>query len=140
MIKGFSGTGKSALASTLRKPVEKMGGLYVTGKFDLFMRDEPLTGVIAACCQICGAILSLQSTTPTKFEDIKNLIVSELGSELGVIVRFIPVLEEIIPLDEVVEKTATGQTNEESKNQFNFAFRRFIRVIGSSFKPLVMVS
>ena len=143
-IKGYSGTGKSALVSTLRKPVEKLGGLYVDGKFDLLMRDEPLSGILSACSQICGAILELQRSNRAKFEDIRKEISSKLGSELEVILRFIPVLEEVLPLDEVMaakEVTKTkGQTNEESKNQFNFAFRRFIRVIGSSFKPLVMVS
>ena len=143
-IKGYSGTGKSALVSTLRKPVEKLGGLYVDGKFDLLMRDEPLTGILSACSQICGAILELQRSNRARFEDIRKEISSKLGSELEVMLRFIPVLEEVLPLDAVVaakEVTKTkGQTNEESKNQFNFAFRRFIRVIGSSFKPLVMVS
>eukprot|EP00567_Pseudictyota_dubia_P000302 CAMPEP_0197467456 /NCGR_PEP_ID=MMETSP1175-20131217/65574_1 /TAXON_ID=1003142 /ORGANISM="Triceratium dubium, Strain CCMP147" /LENGTH=936 /DNA_ID=CAMNT_0043003525 /DNA_START=295 /DNA_END=3101 /DNA_ORIENTATION=- len=142
-IKGYSGTGKSTLASALRKPVEELGGLYVHGKFDLFMRDEPLTGVLSACNQICGAILALQRRNPANFEEIKEQISSKLSSELGLILRYIPMLEEVLSLDEVVSATKAaktkGQTNEESKNQFNFAFRRFIRVIGSFFKPLVVV-
>ena len=144
MIDGYSGTGKSALASTLRKPVEKLGGLYVNGKFDFYMRDEPLVGVLNACNQICGAILALQWTDKEKFEEIRDEITAVLGSELGVILRYIPVLEEVLNLDDVIAakevETTKGQTNEEGKNQFNFVFRRFIRVVGSAFKPLVMVS
>jgi hypothetical protein len=42
-VKGPSGIGKTALVSTLKNPVMKRhNGLYVQGKFDLFLRDAVL--------------------------------------------------------------------------------------------------
>ena len=147
MIKGYSGTGKSALACTLRNPVKKLGGLYVEGKFDLFLRDDqPFAGVLSACNQICRAILDMQRSSPDDFQAVRSHLASQLRAELGVILRFLPALKEVLPSDvvEVVAnqdvETPNGQSGEEGKNQFNFAFRCFIRVIGSLFKPLVMVS
>ena len=147
MIKGYSGTGKSALASTLRKPVEKLKGLFVSGKFDLYMRDEPLTALASACARICGEILALANSpsqeSTLRFETIQNKIIEELGSELAIIVRFVPALEEVAMhgRDFRIEQIASNPavSPEESKNQLNFAIRRFIRTIGSFFAPLVIM-
>lgn len=150
-ISGYSGTGKSALASTLKRPVALLHGLYVSGKFDLYNRDEPLTAMADACGQICGKMLALANSNADsetrRFEEIRDKIVDELGSELRVITRVIPALEEVVMQGRdfrMMEQPggsgmAAAESTEESKNQLNYAFRRFIRVVSSCFAPLIMV-
>ena len=67
-----------------------------------------------------------------------------MGAELPLLLQIIPVLEEItgqprrsVSSDPTQLSLLQQQSAEECKNRFNYAFRRFIRVIGS-FGPLVM--
>ena len=54
LISGHSGTGKSMLARSLIDDVKKLGGLFVTGKYDLYLRDEPYSGIVDAIDNLCG--------------------------------------------------------------------------------------
>ena len=59
MISGSSGCGKTLLAESLRPVVEQdRRGLFVAGKFDLYLRDQPYYAFVAACEQICVAVRS----------------------------------------------------------------------------------
>ena len=67
-----------------------------------------------------------------------------MGAELPLLLQIIPVLEEItgqprrsVSSDPTQSSLLQQQSAEECKNRFNYAFRRFIRVIGS-FGPLIM--
>ena len=155
LVKGFSGTGKSTLCqSALAKSVQKMNnGLFVTGKFDLYLRDEPYSGISSACEDLCTQILSSSSTT--KVEEVRNQILEQLGGNESEVVA---ILIDIIPnLNEIL--TPTGSTtgeeyksdgdeqrpkrtslNAEAKSQLvNYAFRMFLGIMSSTFSPLVIM-
>jgi predicted ATPase len=138
LISGVSGTGKTALAHhALRKSTESLGGLYARGKFDLHLRNHPYSGISAACSEICGAIVALESRNPSQFERLCSQITSELGSELALLIQVIPVLAEIVT---IIEFPLTENSSSiDSKNQINFAFLRFIRAVSYQFMPLVFV-
>ena len=70
LVSGTSGIGKTRLAETLRAPTLKHGGLFVRGKFDLNMRNEPYSGIAEAFAEILGAILPLQGENPQRFQSI----------------------------------------------------------------------
>mmetsp|Transcript_2847 Transcript_2847/g.4043 ORF Transcript_2847/g.4043 Transcript_2847/m.4043 type:complete len:93 (+) Transcript_2847:203-481(+) len=44
LLSGKSGTGKTALAQTLREHVARKGGFFVSGKFDQLQQSEPYSG------------------------------------------------------------------------------------------------
>lgn len=139
LISGNAGTGKTALANALRKSVKKLGGLYVKGKFDLYLRDEPYAGISAACREICGQILTLRETDP--FDVIRSELIDKLGPErLSLLINIIPELSEIVG-DEVLmdDVKSKKQGGEESKARFNYAFRIFVRVVSSHFAPLLIL-
>ena len=152
LISGFSGTGKTRLARSLqdlikRNKTKTKGGVYVRGKFDLKLRNEPYAGIIGACAEICGNILELQLTSPKRFSMVCDKIKSTLGSELPLLMQVIPTLCEVLG-DTVDGRSTAGSaasgsmssmTSEESKNRFHFAFLRFIRVVAFFFMPLVIV-
>ena len=63
MISGYSGSGKTVLANSLKPMVEEQEGLFVSGKFDLYLRDQPYFAFIVACQQICTAVSWCQVMT-----------------------------------------------------------------------------
>jgi histidine kinase len=147
LISGYSGTGKTALVRhALKKSAEKLGGLFVRGKFDLHLRNEPYSGIAAACTEICEAILQLRIGKRSVFEPLCSRITTELGSELALLIQVVPNLAKVLentganepsfPNDPAqnVALSAAG-----SKNKFNFAFLRFIRAVSLHFVPLVFV-
>ena len=61
LIKGYSGTGKTTLAKAIRSHVvDKHRGLFIIGKYDLYIRDEPYYGIGSACRSVCGELLALR--------------------------------------------------------------------------------
>lgn len=136
-ISGVSGTGKTSLASTMARTVKHHKGLYLTGKFDLYLRDEPYSGIAAACRELCGEILMLQNDNEKTYQEIRCEIISELGEEISLLTNLIPVLEEIVGHQDPSSLIAQGNIFE-AKESFNFAFRKFMRLVGTRFSPLVI--
>ena len=58
LIKGVSGTGKSALARSIESNVNSVGGIYAEGKFDLQLRSVPFSGITEIGNAICGHLYS----------------------------------------------------------------------------------
>jgi predicted ATPase len=149
-IKGFSGTGKSALSESMMARTKSLNGLYIKGKFDLHLRDEPYSGIAAACRGICGDILMLRdhpaqegSSTGRSFQEIHDKLIDGLGAEIHLLTKVIPELSEIVG-DQQTRSETEGATEhhgnqQEAEARFNYIFRGFIRVITSYFAPLVMV-
>ena len=137
LISGNAGTGKTALASALAKSVKRLRGLYVKGKFDLYLRDEPYSGVAAACREICGRILLMRDDD--FFDNIRDELIDKLGSEnLCLLINIVPELAEIVG-DEVIMEDMKKQGSGETKARFNYAFRVLIRVVARNFAPLVIL-
>jgi predicted ATPase len=148
-IKGLSGTGKTALVSSLMARIKRLNGLYIKGKFELYLRDEPYAGIAAACRGICGEILMLRdhptqgSSTEISFQEIHDKLIDGLGTEIHLLTKVIPELSEIVGDQQTRSETdgATGHhgNQQEAKARFNYIFRGFVRIISSYFAPLVMV-
>jgi Cdc6-like AAA superfamily ATPase len=71
-ISGVSGTGKTTLAQTMASETKRHKGLYLTGKFDFYLRDEPYSGFVAACRELCDEILMLRMNTTVPRLNIKR--------------------------------------------------------------------
>lgn len=137
LISGAAGTGKTALAAALAKPVRKLEGLYVKGKFDIYLRGEPYAGMAAAFREICGRILLLRDGR--SFEMIRQELIDKVGSEnLHLLINVIPELSEIVGDDGTMDDIKS-QGGELSKARFNYAFRLLVRVVASHFAPLVIL-
>jgi predicted ATPase len=137
LISGYAGTGKTTLASALTKSVKRLKGLYVKGKFDLYLRDDPYSGVAAACREICGRILLMRDDE--FFDKIRDELIDKLGSEnLCLLINIVPELAEIVG-DEVIMEDMKKQGSGETKARFNYAFRVLIRVVAKNFAPLVIL-
>jgi hypothetical protein len=142
-ISGGSGTGKSVLAQTLASQTKRHKGLYLTGKFDFYLRDEPYSGFAAACRELCGEMLMLRNdtcNTEAKYQEIRDEIMSELGDEISLLTNIFPILDEILDVDYAsAPATDSSDDNAYGKEGINYAFRKFLRVVSTHFKPLVIV-
>jgi predicted ATPase len=116
-------------------------GLYLTGKFDFYLRDEPYSGFDAVFRELCGEILMLRNDTSTeaKYQEICDGIVSELGDEISLLTNIFPVLDEILDIDYASAPAADSSDDSYGKEGINYAFRKFLRVVSTHFKPLVIV-
>ena len=162
LISGDSGTGKTTLAETLLNPVtQRVGGLFVKGKFDIYRRNEPYSGIAGACREICGRIMSLlkrescrsddhnkrsecESNSWIQFQTILEVLVSKLGMEnIRLLIHIIPELSEIVgeKLLVVAENVDVLNNNDATAGngaRLNYAFRIFMQVVANRLGPLVI--
>jgi predicted ATPase len=145
LVSGASGVGKTRLAETLRIPTLKQRGLFVRGKFDQNMRNDPYSGIANACAEMLGAMMKLQEKDPNRLKEIRAEIEQTLGSELQLLFEVIPVLAEVVDIDgassEPSPKSASmsAVSSIDSKNRIHYAFLRFIRIVTKHFNPLIVV-
>ena len=137
LISGTSGTGKSALALSLRDRVESAGGAFLSGKFDSF-RMEPYSGISQVIRELCGKLLMEPKEKQTL---IINAFEQALGNELLVLL-----LTAFPELDELIPNSAAAYPNQpdpmslgtNSQHQLNHAFRLLMRIVCAHYKPLVV--
>lgn len=142
LISGYSGCGKTALACALKPAVEQQQGLFVSGKFDLYLRDRPYSGVIAVGKEICAAVLALRTSRSRKrsFREVQRLLNEALSPQdiQALATTVAPGLQDILGCNDK-EPVSPPDQGQEAKNRFHFVFKRFLRVVSSCFAPLVIV-
>ncbi|CAJ1947961.1 unnamed protein product [Cylindrotheca closterium] len=140
-ISGLSGTGKTALAATVADSVVMKNGIFAMGKFDQKLRDEPYAGIAAAGRHICGEILHRKNSSEhMDFEDVRKMIIKNVGSELSTLAMILPEIEDIVgSSDLLAQDNIAGGDYGSNKERLNNAIRTFFRTVATFFKPLVMV-
>ncbi|KAL3936755.1 MAG: hypothetical protein SGBAC_007992, partial [Bacillariaceae sp.] len=141
-ISGLSGTGKTALAATIADSVVEKNGIFAMGKFDQKLRDEPYAGIASAGRHICGEILHRKkSSDPMDFENVRKMIIKNIGSELPTLAMILPEIEDIVgsSSDLSAQENSAGGDYGAIKERLNNAIRTFFRTVSTFFKPFVMV-
>jgi predicted ATPase len=130
LIAGESGTGKTALASTVKRRVRHMRGAFVTGKFDAPTMDKhhvPYSAILAACSELCCQLLALKNSMGGTIAHITPRAIG-LGNEgdLNELLRIIPDLGVVLgmqsPLlgdDESEQTIRTTDTSEMTATNSN---------------------
>lgn len=131
MVSGCSGLGKSMLINALRKPILEDGGIFLSGKFDQYKRNEPYSVVIQLIQHMIKQILT---ESPENVEIWKNKILEALGANSQVVIDLVPEMELIIgkqsPLPDL-DPVA-------SQNRFNLTFKNLFSVFCRKNHPLVV--
>ncbi|MEJ2403500.1 MAG: EAL domain-containing protein [Candidatus Thiodiazotropha sp.] len=130
-ISGFSGIGKTSLVDKLRFPVAAAGGRYISGKFDQTVRALPYAGFAEAFTQLCHQLLA---GTPEELESFRNRLLETLGTNAGLILEFLPILENVIGPQPIPPKLDTAET----ANRFTITLLGFFHCIIGSKQPLVL--
>ena len=138
LVAGMSGSGKTALAQSISEPCRSLNGMFARGKFDVTRQHEPYSGILSACNEMCQEILSLKAKSKTKrsFDKIVKDILREVGEELPVLARLLPMLDDIVGVQ--YQRPLETRSLTESGHRLTFAFLRFIRVVSSHFQPFVL--
>ena len=91
LITGVSGSGKSALARSIRKRVEDDWGFFVSGKFDQY--QIPHAPFVAAAEEIAKQV---RLRGDHVLESVRDAIQDALGPELFILLEVIPMLKDIL--------------------------------------------
>ena len=131
VVSGYSGVGKTALIEQVSRSILRQRGYFLKGKFDQFLRNQPLAAIISA---FQGLIFQLQTETPKSLEYWRRKLLQALGGKGQIIIDVIPELETIIGQQPPVTKLEPSA----AQNRFNLIFSKFIRVFAVFESPLVI--
>jgi diguanylate cyclase (GGDEF)-like protein/PAS domain S-box-containing protein len=130
LLSGSSGSGKTALAQSLREPVIERNGYFLEGKFNQYQKGLPLYAMRQALRQLVQAALEDASLNAPVNETIQQALgglgrlLTNLVPELGLLLGEQPDVPEISPL--------------EAPHRFATVLRRFLGVFCRPEHPLVL--
>jgi len=138
LLSGGSGTGKSSLAQWLQSPVNAVGGLFLTGKFDQTQKCAPLSTICGAFDEFCNLVLA--GGSPDDAENIRNAISSAVGPDIKLLTDIIPQLSTLLAGAQYTRSsmTETHVEGKQARNRLKFFFRKFVQSICSPSRPLVL--
>jgi len=110
LITGTSGSGKTRLAKTLRDPVEKMGGYFLTAKFDQLQLQQqqqgPSSGQTTVLPTNCSSLISAfteyatllaeQRGTSTRMKARRAILECVGEDDVAILTKMIPALATIL--------------------------------------------
>jgi PAS domain S-box-containing protein len=131
MVAGCSGIGKTALIQEVHKPITRQHGYFITGKFDQFNRNLPLSGFVRAFGDLIG---QLASEGDARLASWKSQILAAVGTSGRVLIEVIPELERIVgEQPPVTELSGTA-----AQNRFNWLLQKAIEVFAQRAHPLTI--
>jgi len=131
VIMGPPGVGKSALLHDLRPVISETGGYLAQGKFDLYRRDVPYSGLLAALESLVQQILRESDARVALWRDSLR---RALGRLAGVVTELIPDLALLLPDAAPVPRLAPRET----QARLVYALERLVLGCGRPEHPLVL--
>ncbi|HEX5802850.1 MAG TPA: response regulator, partial [Azospira sp.] len=131
LVGGYSGIGKSTLVREFCRPVTRVGGCLIAGKFDQFQKNTPYSALVSAFADFVEQAL-LQSEA--SLLELRRRILAAVGDNGGVVVGVIPALAQLIGEQPAVAELPAS----EALHRFNVVFQRFIQALCSEEQPLVL--
>ncbi|MES2649094.1 MAG: adenylate/guanylate cyclase domain-containing protein [Bacteroidota bacterium] len=129
LISGYSGIGKSQLVNEVKKTITQGNGFFISGKFDQFKRDIPLSSLLAAFREL---ILQILAKNDDQIAEWKNNLMQVLGSNGKIITDVIPEVELLIGLQPPVPELPAVEAN----NRFNSVIYKFVNSFAKPEHPL----
>jgi len=129
-VEGYSGIGKSSLVNEIKKSASSKT-LFISGKFDQYIKDMPYSALLEAFTELADKLLSLSDY---KIKKWKEKILNAVGGNGQLLTSNIPKLELIIgKQDETFELSPV-----EAKNRFRMLVHDFLKVFTSEENSLVI--
>jgi predicted ATPase/class 3 adenylate cyclase len=131
LVSGDAGVGKSALIGAIRRPILRLNGYFIEGKFDQFQRPQPYAAFAQALRQLVVQVLN-------EPEELISRRVAELRDVLGpngqLVVNLVPEFERLIGPQRPL---ARGNPVEE-QNRFQTTIGALVRTFAGKSHPLVL--
>lgn len=131
MISGFSGLGKTSLASSLRKSIMASGGFFGVGKFGEFEKGMPYSALLDA---LKGMIRHLLTFPSAKIQQWKSTLDEALSPNAQLIIDILPELEHIIGKQPRISATEPKV----SYHRFKHTMQKFVQTFATKDNPLAL--
>ncbi len=130
-VSGYSGVGKTALVSEVKRPIVRRRGYFVSGKIDQHQRSVPYSAFIQAFGELIRQILTEPAEQVAAWRDEVLGALTENGA---VITEVVPDIELLIGEQDHVAELSAAEAN----NRFNSLFTDFVKVFATADHPLVI--
>jgi histidine kinase len=127
IITGLSGTGKTALAHTLKEAVSDAGGLFLSGKYDQLEKPENLYPIINIFNAYFASITS-------SADDALNAVLQEAVK----VVSVEPILADILTPFHHLKKEEPRSRGSQIAMRVNVGLCRLFQVLASERRPVVL--
>ncbi|MRG55340.1 AAA family ATPase [Phyllobacterium sp. SYP-B3895] len=131
LVSGYSGIGKSSAVNELHKLAVSSRSIFVTGKFDQFMRDIPYATLAQA---FRSPIRQILGKSETELQEWRDLLLDALGANGSLIVELIPELRLVVGAQPPLAELGPA----DARRRFQNVLRRFIGAFARPGHPLVM--
>ena len=131
LISGSSGSGKSALACELQRPVAESRGYYISGKFEQIHRDIPYSAIVQALGSLAHQIMGEGAKNIMRWKQKLSMVLYPNGK---VICDLVEDLKLILGPQEPVPPLGLTET----QHRLHYVFKIFIGCVASSDHPLVI--
>ena len=128
-IGGYSGVGKTGLVREVQKTIDQTNGFFISGKFDQYKRDVPMSSLLAAFRELVRQLLT---GTDEQIARWRRNVLDAVGPIGQVIIDVIPDLALFIGPQPAVPELPPVEAN----NRFNQLFDRFVNVFVRAEHPL----
>ncbi|MDY6937616.1 MAG: AAA family ATPase [Cyanobacteriota bacterium] len=131
LVSGYSGMGKSALVTSMYRPVGQRQGYFISGRFEQLQQHIPYSAAIAAFGDFVRQLLT---ETEAQLARWRERLLAELGGRGQAIIDAIPELELIIG----EQPPLPGLEPEAERDRFAEIFQQFVRVSCASRDPIAL--
>src|SRR3984957_12107934 len=131
LVSGYSGIGKSSVVNELHKVIVLPRGIFISGKFDLRLRDTPHSTLAQA---FQGLIQQLQNSQANDIARWRDAIKEAVGNQGRLLTDLIPDLVRLIG----PQPTVAVLSPVDAELRFQTVFQRFVGVFARAEHPLVI--
>ncbi len=130
LISGYSGIGKTATIQEISQDVICRGGRFISGRFEQFERNVPYSAIRTAF----GMLVKNIVLEATHFDVWKRSLEEALGTNAGILVEFLPDLEQILGK----QPEQSGMEPLEEKNRFRLVLSNFVNIFTTKDTKLIL--
>ncbi|QIG98085.1 trifunctional serine/threonine-protein kinase/ATP-binding protein/sensor histidine kinase [Bradyrhizobium sp. 6(2017)] len=131
LVSGYSGIGKSSVVNELHKVIVLPRGIFISGKFDLRLRDTPHSTLAQAFQALIQQLLNGHADDIARWRDA---IKEAVGNQGRLLTDLIPDLARLIG----PQPTIAVLSPVDAELRFQTVFQRFVGVFARAEHPLVI--
>ena len=131
IIKGYTGSGKTALANELQSYITQQNGYFISGRFDQLDQNVPYSALIES---LRSLVQQLLSESEESLKAWRAKLSAALGANGQVIIHMLPEAEFIFGAQPGLQALSPVET----QNRFNTSLQNFIQVFAQAEHPLLM--
>ena len=131
LFSGYSGIGKSSVVHELHKVIALPRGIFISGKYDLRLKDIPYSTLAQA---FQGLILQILNGPEIDTDRWRKSIREAVGKHGRLLTDLIPEMTSLIGVQPPVPELSSF----EAQLRFQSVFRNFVRVFAQARHPLVI--